>query len=295
MKKLLLRGGLVVVLLLVVALVAVFFSLNGIIKNVVQTQGTKATGVATTLEEVNLSPFSGALALDGFALANPEGFGDENLFQFNHAAVQVKLGSLLGDEIVVPQVHVDGAEVLVSLHDGKLNIQVLQQQMAGQSSGDAAPDATPQPEPKPEPQPDSKPEPQPEPKADEPVAPGKSVLVQDLQITNTKVKGELALVPGQPPLKIDLVLADIVKTDVRGAETADVIAFALDTILLNAAKSLADFSPDLDAFVGGMEDSAKQLLDDASKSLDESVPGAGQLLNDQGKKHLGDLFGGDKD
>lgn len=278
MKKLLFRGVLAVVLLLIIAGIVVFLMLNTIVKNAVETQGTKATGVATTLDAVELSPFSGALGLDDFAIANPEGFGDGKLFRFNKADVQVKLGSLMSDEVVVPRVYLDGAEVFLSFKDGKLNAQVLQENIAKQGQADdAGPDGQ-------------------EPKPDE-EGKTKGFLINDMRITNTRVRGELEIVAGQPPAKVDFVLADIIKQDVRGVEMADIIAFAVDTVLINSMRDLAQVSPDLDAFVGGLEGSADQALEDLSKRVDEKLPGAGELLNKEGKKQLdkafGKLLGGD--
>ncbi|MEL7087357.1 MAG: hypothetical protein AAGL98_02765, partial [Planctomycetota bacterium] len=117
MKKLIIRGGLIVVVLLVVGVVALYFSLNAIVKTQVEQQGTQATGVQTTLESVNLSPFGGSLSLNDFSLANPEGFTDAKIFKLGGGDVEIKLGSLLGgDEIVVPQVDLDGATVLIELN-----------------------------------------------------------------------------------------------------------------------------------------------------------------------------------
>jgi hypothetical protein len=294
MKKLLVRGGLVVLILVVVGLVGLYFSLNGIVKGQIESQGTAATGVETNVDSVALSPFSGALGLDRFRLANPEGFDDQPIFKFDDADTQVALGSLLSDEIVVRKVHIDGAQVLVSFNNGQLNVKSLYDQIQKQGQSD---DTTTQ-----------------DPPSDG-AAPG--FVVEDLRITNTKVLGELHL-PGIPdPLKIDLPLADITDQDVRGAEMGDVIAFVVETIMINASRSLSEFSPDLDQFMGGLQDAANALVEDTQKQLDQAVggvtgkvdevvPGAGEALNqkaseelERGKQKLGEelgnLLGGNKD
>lgn len=279
MKKLIVRGGLIVVVLVVVGLVAVYFSLNSIVKTQVEKQGTKATGVATVLESVNLNPFGGALSLNDFSLANPEGFSDGKIFKLGEGDVQVKLGSLLSDEVVVPKVNLDGAEVLLELNGLNLNTMELLKQIqeAGQSD-DAGTEGD-----------------QPEPTAD---GDKKGFVVNELNITNTKVIGRLTL-PGGVEQDINLTLADIKKTDVRGVEMGDVIAFALETILLNASQSVADAVPNLDALGDQLEGLSGQVLDNVGGELDKVAPGLGDAAKELGGKEvdkaLGDLFGNKKD
>ena len=287
------RIVLVVLVLVLVAGVIVYLSLNGIVKGQIQTQGTAATGVNTRVDSVNLSPFNGSLGLNDFTLDNPEGFGDGSVFKFNGADVKVSLASLFGDEVVVNRVHVDGAEVLVKLDGTKLNIKQLYDQIQKR----AAPA---------------------EPSTDEPAddAPGQAVVVEDLRITNTRVLGEVKLPGVGKPFKIDLVLADIHEREVRGAELGDIIGFVVQTVMVNAGRSVSQQFPDLDQFLGGLEDRAGQMVDDVAGRADRAVddlageadkvlPGGGDLIKEQGDKLLGDnadklregvgdLFGGKK-
>ena len=271
MKKLIIRGGLVIVVLLAVGVVALYFSLNGIIKNVVQTQGTKATGVATTLGSVNLSPFSGGLALNEFDLANPEGFTNPSLFKLGEADVEVQLGSLMADEIVVDHVHIDGAEVTVAFEGGKLNLKELLKQIeenAGPKDDGEAP------------------------AEDEPAeeGAGKSVLIKDLKITNTKVRGEISLVPGTPPVPLDLVIANIEETDFRKADTGAVIGYVIETIMLNATTEVFKQVEGLGDMVGGIGDLGVQAIDDLGQGATQAIDDAGKKL----EEGLGGLLGGNK-
>ena len=281
---------LIVLVLVLVAGVVVYLSLNGIVKGQIQTQGTAATGVETAVDSVNLSPFDGALGLDDFSLANPEGFGGGKIFLFNDADVKVSLASLFGDETVVHRVHVDGAQVRVQLDGTTLNIKKLYDQIQ-QRTAPTEPDTPP---------------------ADD--APAKPVVIEDLRITNTKVLGEVKLPGVEKPFKIDLVLADIHEREVRGAELGDVIGFVVQTVMVNAGRSVSQQFPDLDQFLGGLEDRAVELaddlteragraVDDVANEADKVLPGGGDLIKQQGDRFLGgeadklrdgvgDLFGG---
>ncbi|MEL7088165.1 MAG: hypothetical protein AAGL98_06930, partial [Planctomycetota bacterium] len=136
--------------------------------------------------------------------------------------------------------------------------------------------------------------------APEPTADGETrgFLIEKLNITNTKVVGRLTL-PGGVEQDVNLTLADIEKTDVRGVEMGDVIAFALETILLNASKSVSDIAPSLGDLSGQLDGLADDVLKGAGTKLNEAVPGLGDAAKELGSKEvdkaLGDLFGGGKE
>jgi|GEM_PF-3541895 len=270
MKKLILRGAAVIVLLLIVAVAAAFFALNPIVRNLVESQGTAGTGVATTLNSVNLKPFRGAATLSGLSLANPEGF-DGEIFNLGEADVKIHTLSALGDEVIVPKVAIDGATVRVAFKDGKLNVMELVKQLQGEGGGEDAP-------------------------AEEPAegAAAKGFVINDLSITNTKVLGEIAL-PGLSPQTIDLTIADIQKTDVRGAGMKDVISLVVETVMLNAAQGLGGVVPNLDALVGDLEGLADAKLQEVEGQVNDAAAGVEKKLDDAlggAEKKLGGFLDG---
>lgn len=272
MKKLIVRGGLVLIALVVVGVVVLYFSLNSIIKNVVQTQGSKATGVATTLNSVNLNPFAGALSLNEFDLANPEGFTNPTLFSLGEADVQIQLGTAIsGDEVVIDHIYIDGAEVVVAFENGKLNVQELQR-LIKENAGPADDAETPA--------------------EDEPAAEGeaKGILIKDMKITNTKVRGEISLIPGTPPVAIDFFIADIQETDFREADTGALIGYALQTIMLNATTGLADQVEGLGAIVGDLGTVGAEKIGELGEGANKAIDDAGKKL----EEGLGGLLGGKK-
>lgn len=281
----------VLVLLVIVAVVALYFALNPIVKNAVQTAGSSATGVETTLAGVNLSPFSGAATLNDFALAQPEGFTEGNIFRLGAADVQVETGSLLGDTIQVPKVHIDGAHLTVAFENGKLNLTELMKQIQENTSTGT--------------------ETEPETEPDAPAEDGgeaKHVVIEDLRITNTKVTGSIGLIPGQAPIAVDLQIADIHKTgigsDGTGLTLDDAIGLILETIMLNATEDIAARVPGLGdlhnmvgdlggqatELIGGLGGDATGTIDDAAGQATKAIDGVGQQL----EEGLGGLFGGKK-
>ena len=255
MKKLIFRGAAVLVILLVLVVVGVFFALNPIVRNLVESQGTAGTGVATTLESVNLKPFRGAATLNGLSLANPEGF-DGEIFNLGEADVKINTFSVMSDEIVVPKVAIDGCTVRVAFKDGKLNVMELVNMLQGDGTDTPAEEPT-----------------------EDASGASTGFVVNNLSITNTKVIGEIAL-PGLSPQEINLTIADIVKTDVRGAEMKDVINIVVETVMLNAAQGLGGVVPNLDALMGDLEGLAGAKLQEVQGQLDGAAAGAEKKLDE---------------
>ncbi|MEM1108735.1 MAG: hypothetical protein AAGH99_08600 [Planctomycetota bacterium] len=278
MKKLIVRGGLVVVTLLVVTVVVLYFSINNIVKSVVETQGSKSTGVTTTLSSVNLNPLGGGLALNEFELGSPEGFTNPSLFKLGGADVQVQANTLpipvignKGDEIVIDRVHLDGAEVVVAFENGKLNLKELLKQIE-ENAGPKAEEETPD-----------------EDTSEDGEARG--ILIKDLKITNTKVRGEISLIPGTPPVPLDFVIANIDETDFREADTGAVIGYVIETIMLNATTEVFKQVEGLGDLVGGLGDLGVKAIEDLGGEASKAIDDVGKSL----EEGLGGLLGGNKD
>ncbi|MCX6895074.1 MAG: hypothetical protein NTZ16_06155 [Verrucomicrobia bacterium] len=111
MKKIIIRIALVVVILLVVAVVAVFLSLNSIVKKGVETVGPQLTQVKITLGSANISPLSGSGQLSDLFVGNPEGFKTPSAIKLGDIKVAVDVGSVLTDTITVNSVKITAPEI----------------------------------------------------------------------------------------------------------------------------------------------------------------------------------------
>src|ERR1700677_323949 len=111
MKKIIIRIFAVLVLLVVVALVAVFFSLNSIVKKAVETLGPQMTKVEVRLGSADISPFSGSGKLSKLFVGNPEGFKTPFAVQMDSVKVGVQIGSVMSDTIVINEVNVQSPEI----------------------------------------------------------------------------------------------------------------------------------------------------------------------------------------
>ena len=97
MKKTLLKFFVAGVIVAVIALVALFLSLNSIVKNGVTSFGPEVIKAPISLDGVSISAFSGSGEIRGLVIGNPEGFKTPNAVKLGTASLQVKPMSLLGD------------------------------------------------------------------------------------------------------------------------------------------------------------------------------------------------------
>ncbi|MDZ7827514.1 MAG: hypothetical protein U5R48_17645 [Gammaproteobacteria bacterium] len=97
--------------LIVIALVVVAINLNGIVRSSVESVGPTYTGTTVTLEEVDLSLFSGEGELRGLVVGQPEGYEGEPAFRLASIRIALEPSSLLEDTILIRELVIDGAEI----------------------------------------------------------------------------------------------------------------------------------------------------------------------------------------
>lgn len=111
MKKILIRVVIALVVLFIVAVVAVFFSLDGIVKHGVEKVGPMVTKVDVKLGAAEISPFSGSGRLVKLVVGNPEGFKAPSAISVGDAKLGVQVGSVFSDVVVINEIAVKDAEI----------------------------------------------------------------------------------------------------------------------------------------------------------------------------------------
>ncbi len=109
MKKTLIIFGSLLALVVIGAFVASFF-LGAIVTKGVNDFAPGITGTKVTLDSATISPLSGSGTLNGLFVGNPEGWKSDKAFSFGKVHVSIVPSSLLGDRIIVNDVHIDGPE-----------------------------------------------------------------------------------------------------------------------------------------------------------------------------------------
>jgi uncharacterized protein involved in outer membrane biogenesis len=121
MKKWILRGLLILVVLIIAGLLAVYFSLNHIVKTSVETHATDSLNLKTELNSANLSLFGGKLDLNELKIASPPGFSAPQMLTLGDTDVAVKYSQLRQDPIHISSLTLKKPTLVIEQSGGTLN------------------------------------------------------------------------------------------------------------------------------------------------------------------------------
>lgn len=246
------------VLLAIIAAVAVFLSLNSMVRQGIVAFGPEVIKAPIQLDGVSLSPFSGKGELTGLVVGNPEGFKTPHAVKLATASLQVNPASLLADKIVVQSIKVDAAEItfegsLGSSNLGKIqeNVDAYVASLLGSATGKEG-------------------------KPEQKSAPGKKLQVDEIIISNAKINLSMTILGGK---SATVPLPDIKLNNLgQGAEgvtPAEVIKVVMKDVMGKTTTAVTGY------------------LSSAGKALLDGAKGVGGAAADAAKgvtKGLGDLF-----
>ncbi|MBW1797194.1 MAG: AsmA family protein [Deltaproteobacteria bacterium] len=140
MKKLLTILFVILPILIIIAGVGLYFSINWIAKNGVETFGPKLTRTEVRLESSNISLFSGKGSLKGLFIGNPKGFKGESAFKVKEIKVAIDVSSILSDRLIIEEIVVNAPEISYEKGMRSSNIKTILnnvQALAGKSKREA--------------------------------------------------------------------------------------------------------------------------------------------------------------
>lgn len=266
-RSLLIVVGALAVLLLVVVGVFVYVlgNLDGIVKDVIESQSSEVAGVPVTVSGVAIKPFEGRGTISGLKVANPDGFNSDSAVSLGGIVVAIDTTTVTQPVIVIKEISVDAPMVTYELAPGGNNIGVISknvQKSAGDGSGGQA-----------------------EPGESE--AAGTKLIIERLDIRGGRVRVAASTgilgdrqIEGTLP---DISLRNIGKD--QGGATPEQVAEKVMAAITSAASqsaaklgvgtTLDGLKQKLEATIGGKlpadSDAAKKALEDAGKKLDGTV------------------------
>ena len=128
MKKLL------VVLLIVLILISGLFvflkdNLDEIVREIIVTSASEATQTNVSLAQVKLNLKEGVGVLNNYQQGNPVGFQTKYAFRFDQAELDIDVGSILDDVVIIERVFINHANILYEFNDGKTNFVELKKNL----------------------------------------------------------------------------------------------------------------------------------------------------------------------
>lgn len=244
MKKLLYIGGALLVVI-AIGLYVLFSSLNSIVKAAVEKVGSDATQAQVRLKEVDIQITSGKGAMRGLTVGNPSGFKTDRAFSLGEISLQVDVGSVTKDTIIIKEIVIAAPEVTYELASGGSNIDALQRNVNAYTGGGGA-------------------------KAEKSKGSGeggKKLVIENLYVRNGKVNVSATALGGKTmttPLP-DIHLTNIGKQS-GGATAGQVTQQVLSAIGQSATKA-ATALPDVGKLVGSAKESATGAAKGAGEGL----------------------------
>jgi hypothetical protein len=133
--------GLLVLLVAVVAAVA--FAIDRILSEGIERGGSYALGVPTQVGFVRLRLLDGSFRLRGLRVENPPGFDEPHFLRLESAAMDVDLGTVRQDVVVVPLFALHGIHVALEREGSKTNYGAILRNLERFESGEAPAEAEP--------------------------------------------------------------------------------------------------------------------------------------------------------
>jgi uncharacterized protein involved in outer membrane biogenesis len=255
MKKIILGGVVVVVGLLIVGLVMAALSLDGLVKQGVETVGPQLTKVTVKLEQVKLSLLSGGGQLGGLVVGNPEGFNTPHAISLGSAQLVIQPSSLLSDKIVVRTIRVVAPEINLEAGLNGTNLKKILtnvQETTG-GGGTNAPVKT----------------------DDKTAGPGKKFEVDEFLITGAKLNFTVTGLGGQTVTLPEIHLTNLGQGP-AGITSAELTQIVLAAIEKAAAQAVSDHAGDI---AKGATSLIKGLTGKTNSAAIESLgKGLGDLL-----------------
>ena len=248
MTRTIVIGGGVAILVIIIAVVAVLFtSLDRIIKTAVETIGPEITKANVKLAEVNISATSGTGSLKGLLIGNPAGFKTERAFFLGEVSVEVDVGSITSDTIVINKVLIKAPEVTYELSGSGSNLDAIQKNIEAYTGGGKGAEAGAKAESKKE-------------------EGGKKLIIKELIISDGKIGVSASLLGGK---QLNVPLPTIRLTDIgkkeKGATPGEVAEKVIGSITKSAGSAAT-------AGLGSIKDAAAS----GAKAVGDVMKGAGE-------------------
>lgn len=126
-------------LMFVVVLIAVgagylYLNSSAIVKNLIEAQGSAATGVTVSIDSVELDILNGEATIRGLRVGNPEGFSDRNALSVDVISVGLDANTVSKDVMTITKIYVENPVLTYESVDGVSNFDVIKQNAQSGSS-----------------------------------------------------------------------------------------------------------------------------------------------------------------
>jgi len=273
MIKWVIRLALVVVVLLIVLAISGVVYIDSAARRAVEVAATRSLGVDTKLGSMSVGIATSSVTLGDLEVANPAGYTSPHFLKLDSGKVAVSLNTLMKDQVVVPELTLEGVDVYLEKKDGKANYQVIMDNLG----------------------------------LDQPVPPEeqKKYIINELNLKNITVHASLLPVGGSltntkihiPEIKLKDVGSDTGGGILLGDLTEVIVKAIMQAIVDKSGELPATIVAELGAGLGKLEDiqaRSLEVIGGASNEIQKGIGEASKSIN-KAAEGLGNLLGGKKE
>ncbi len=277
MKKILKKTVISILLLLLLVILSgvglIHFFGDKALKAGIETAATKALNVGVAVEEVSFSILGGTVDMRNLVINNPAGYQYEHLLELGSMHIACDIKSLLSDTVKIKEMKFDNMMVVIEQKGFTNNLKEVLNALLSKDTAEEK-------------------------------AGAKNLLIEELEITNVKVKVKLLPIPGRTGT-LELTLAPIRMSNLGSDDklsAAKLSGKILSAIAVGISKEGADLLPkEITGPINDVLQNQGKVLIDTTKEVFDTSRELGKDVLEGGKdlgKGVGDalkgLFGGKK-
>lgn len=274
MKKLLV----ILLIVLIAASGLLFFlkdNLDEIVREIIVTSVSDATQTNVSLAQVKLNLKEGVGVLNNYQQGNPEGFQTKYAFRFDQAELDIDVGTILDDVVIIERVFINHADIVYEFNDGKTNFVELKKNIDKNTKKKNS---------------DQKNKPvedQEKTSSQSKTQQSKKIIIRSFEMINTEVEAAMPFASSQT---LSVQLPNIKLSNI-GAKENGLLADELLKVFLDAMEKDLKRAVNFKNLVNDLEKDLKKQIDrEAEKAIKKIESEFGEIENIKELKKLKDLF-----
>ncbi len=274
MKKLL-----VILLIVLIAISGLLFflkdNLDEIVREIIVTSVSDATQTNVSLAQVKLNLKDGVGVLNNYQQGNPEGFQTKYAFRFDQAELDIDVGTILDDVVIIERVFINHADIVYEFNDGKTNFVELKNNIdknTKKKNSDQKNNSVVD---------------QKKTSSQSKTQQSKKIIIRSFEMINTEVEAAMPFASSQT---LSVQLPNIKLSNI-GAKENGLLADELMKVFLDAMEKDLKRAVNFKNLVNDLEKDLKKQIDrEAEKAIKKIESELGEIENIKELKKLKDLF-----
>lgn len=274
MKKLL-----VILLIVLIAISGLLFflkdNLDEIVREIIVTSVSDATQTNVSLAQVKLNLKEGVGVLNNYQQGNPEGFQTKYAFRFDQAELDIDVGTILDDVVIIERVFINHADIVYEFNDGKTNFVELKKNIDKNTKKKNSD------------QKNKLVKDQEKTSSQSKTQQSKKIIIRSFEMINTEVEAAMPFASSQT---LSVQLPNIKLSNI-GAKENGLLADELMKVFLDAMEKDLKRAVNFKNLVNDLEKDLKKQIDrEAEKAIKKIESELGEIENIKELKKLKDLF-----